>query len=369
MLFLCSYHVFPIDWNIKGQASGWINSNFEDFLNTQIGVRYIPQASLSQDISENSFIDAELALNAFGSYDFKSKSDETNLSTYRAWARYATSQFEARLGLQQIKFGPAMILRPLMWFDQLDPRDPLQFTKGLTGGLFRYYFLNNANIWVWGLLANGERKGLEIVPSTDSSFEYGGRVQYPLGTGELAFTYHHRTADPNSLLQGPFSIKLDPIPENRYALDGKWDVGIGLWFESVLIHKDIDYYPINYQKYFTIGADYTFGLGNGLHVLGEHLLFNTSEQLNDLQNRTEFTALLADYAVTLWDMVMGIVYYNWETNESYKFLTWRRTYDNWSFNAALYWNPDTPSMVGMTNGSSSTFGLGKGFQLMVIFNH
>jgi hypothetical protein len=298
--------------------------------------------------------------------------------------RYSTSQFEARFGLQQIKFGPAMILRPLMWFDQLDVRDPLQFTKGVTGGLMRYYFLNNANIWLWGLFSNGERKGLEVIPTLDDSFEFGGRLQYPLGSGELAFSYHQRKSDANPLLKKWKTVipliylhDIDPIPEKRFALDGKWDIGIGLWFESAVIHKDIEefmqsseLFNLNYQKYLTIGADYTFGLGNGVHVLGEHLFMNTSRNWNAIDNRTEFSAVLADYSLTLWDMVMGIVYYNWETNETYKFLTWRRTYDNWSLNAALYWNPDSPSsLAGMSEAEASTFGAGKGFQLIVIFNH
>ncbi len=320
-------------------------------------------------MTKNSLIDAELSLNTFSSYDFNSKSGDSDFSTYRAWLRYSTSQFEARFGLQQIKFGPAMILRPLMWFDQLDVRDPLQFTKGVTGGLLRYYFLNNANIWLWGLVANDDTKGLELLPSEDHSIEYGGRLQYPVGPGELALTYHHRKSDPNPLLRGMLTVTLDPIPENRYALDGKWDIGIGLWFESVLIENDIDYYPIDYQKYLTIGADYTFGLWNGIHVLGEHMMLNTSKELDDIDNRIEFTALLADYSLTLWDTVMGIIYYNWETDESYKFLTWRRTYDNWSFNAALYWNPDAPMLSSSSNTETSSFGAGKGFQLMVIFNH
>ncbi|MBN1558950.1 hypothetical protein JW998_01780 [candidate division KSB1 bacterium] len=366
-IFLASHLAFSMAWNIKGQASGWNNTNFADVQNTQVGMQYLPQAELT--VAENPLIDADIALNATSSYDFKSESGSTDISIYRAWARYSTSQFEARMGLQQIKFGPAMILRPLMWFDQLDPRDPLQFTKGVAAGLLRYYFLNNANIWLWGLLSNGERKGAEIIPSADNSLEFGGRIQHPVSRGEVAFTYHHRNANADPLLEDWLKSAPGPIPENRYALDGKWDVGIGLWFEGVLSQKEIAYVPINYEKYLTIGADYTVGLGNGLHVLGEHLFMNTSATLDDYENRTEFSAVLADYHVTLWDMVMGIVYYNWKTNDSYKFLTWRRTYDNWSFNAAFYWNPATSSVAGLTQNERSTFGLGKGFQFMVIFNH
>ena len=48
-----------------------------------------------------------------------------------AWLRLSTSRFEARVGLQKINFGSATLFRPLMWFDSLDPRDPLQITDGV----------------------------------------------------------------------------------------------------------------------------------------------------------------------------------------------------------------------------------------------
>lgn len=50
---------------------------------------------------------------------------------------------ELRLGLQKINFGSAQLFRPLMWFDKMDPRDPLQMTDGVWGALYRYYFRNN----------------------------------------------------------------------------------------------------------------------------------------------------------------------------------------------------------------------------------
>jgi len=53
--------------------------------------------------------------------------------------------------LQKINFGSATLFRLLMWFDRIDPRDPLKLTDGVYGLLLRYYFHNNTNIWLWGL--------------------------------------------------------------------------------------------------------------------------------------------------------------------------------------------------------------------------
>src|SRR6056297_139890 len=118
--------------------------------------------------------------NAWGALSYSSENEITTdqqISPYRLWAKLSGNQFELRAGLQKINFGSARMIRPLMWFDRMDPKDPLQLTSGVYGLLGRYYFLNNANIWAWALYGNNETKGLEIVPSVKNSFEYGGRVQ------------------------------------------------------------------------------------------------------------------------------------------------------------------------------------------------
>ena len=71
-----------MDWNIRGQASGWNNTNFADIQNTQLGMQYIPQAELY--FRENPLVDADIALNATSNYDFKSESGSMDISIYRA---------------------------------------------------------------------------------------------------------------------------------------------------------------------------------------------------------------------------------------------------------------------------------------------
>ena len=61
------------------------------------------------------------------------------------------------------------------------------------------------------------------------------------------------------------------MPEDRIALDGKWDLGVGLWFEAVWTRQAWTAAPWKSQRALNLGTDYTFGLGNGLHVLAEHL--------------------------------------------------------------------------------------------------
>ncbi|MCK7540478.1 MAG: hypothetical protein MZV63_61100 [Marinilabiliales bacterium] len=55
--------------------------------------------------------------------------------------------------------------------------------------------------------------------------------------------------------------------EQLFAADGKWDLGPGLWFEVVQKLNDKDN-PLTtrWESYYSLGIDYTFGLGNGLNV-------------------------------------------------------------------------------------------------------
>merc|ERR1712127_1137306 len=105
-----------------------------------------------------------------------------------------TNQFELRVGLQKIDFGSASLLRPIQWFNQIDPRDPLQLTNGVYGVLGRYYFLNNANIWLWTLYGNEKTRGFDALETNKKVPEFGGRIQYPTKKGEIALSYHHRSA-------------------------------------------------------------------------------------------------------------------------------------------------------------------------------
>jgi hypothetical protein len=250
-----------------------------------------------------------------------------------------------------------------MWFDRIDPRDPLQITDGVTGLLLKYTFRSNANVWLWGLYGNEDPKGWELYPTARRRPEFGGRVQLPVPKGEIALTYHRRRADtpprvPN--VRGAF-------PEDRIGVDGKWDVGIGLWFEGTLVRANTSSLPLPFRRALTVGADYTFAVGNGLHVLGEHFLLRDSETAFGAGQGMKISAASLSYPLSVLDALSGIFYYDWENRRFYRFLNWRRTYDRWSFHVIGFWNPETfdiyrPGMAGASFG-------GKGIQVMAVFNY
>jgi hypothetical protein len=360
-------------WRVQGQASTWLKSNPDESLVSQAGFRYIPELSIQNGLGDDVTADMELSLNAFATANYaknRSASYEARIKPYRGWLRLASSTFEARVGLQKINFGSATLFRPLMWFDRIDPRDPLQLTDGVYALLLRYYLLNNANVWLWGLYGNNETKGWEIAPTKDKSIEYGGRAQTPLLTGEIAVSYHHRKTD----IRGPANlsntIQQDFTPEDRLGLDGKWDAGIGVWFEAVLLHQRADLPGMKYQRLWTLGADYTFPDligGNGLNVLTEYFRSEKPEEPFASANGLGLSALSLSYPLGVVDRLSAILYRDWTNREWYRLVTWQRTYDNWIIYLLGFWNPENIQLYqNQTSGNSFA---GTGVQLMIVFNH
>lgn len=366
MVMLWGPNAFSHNIGLQGQLSGWMIVHPDPSFDTQIGLRYIPGLSIEKGIFKEYLLDAEASINTYGCsliHTFDDIKTDAEIKPYRIWLRFSSSQFELRMGLQKINFGSATLLRPLMWFDRIDQRDPLKLTEGVYGLLGRYYFLNNANIWLWGLYGNDEAKGWELIPSYKNRIEYGGRLQAPLFNGEIAISYHYRQADFRN--QG-LSFK-KRIPEERFGLDGKWDIGIGLWFEGVFIHQDFDISVLQYQRLVNVGMDYTFDLGNGLNIIGEYFTRETSKKAFGSGEDFSVSAVSLNYPLGVIDNLTVMIYYGWEKHDWYHLINWQRTYDNWSLYFIGFWNPDSFQIYqNLDNNSSFT---GNGIQLMVVFNH
>ena len=345
----------------SGQFSSWGTINPKNSFDGQIGARYIPALKYTSDSIGNGKIGAEISVNGFAVSDIPSLNEiesDAKLKPYRMWLKYETNQFEIRMGLQKVNFGSANTIRPLMWFDQIDPTDPLKLTTGVYSVLLKYYFLNNANIWIWGMYGNDERKGLDSFITKDNTPEFGGRIQYPVLGGELAFTGHHRQV----------SISNDHMVfgnENRFALDGKWDVGVGMWFEASygLIDNDDIFKEEKYLA--TLGMDYTFSIGNGLNAATEFFIINVDASYIDKRVDMYFSTLQLSYPISILDNLSMMQYYDWNGN-LYNFFNWNRTYDAISFNLMAFWNPEIMMIPGQE--SVNLFG-GKGLQFMLIWNH
>ena len=354
LLIFCGFQMMEARPSLQGQASLWGIYNDQNL--EQLGIRYIPEMMWSHNPGGIS-LDIDLALQGFRSWNLTTweyDSEEKRLQYYRAWIRLATDRFECRLGLQKINFGSAQLFRTLMWFDEMDPRDPLQLTRGVYGLLSRIYFLNSTNFWFWILYGNNHLKGWEMIPTREKSPEFGGRVQIPAGSGEVALTLHRRIQS------------FTETVENRLAFDGRWDIEIGIWFEVMLLQQDNPLTPA-YQTMGTVGADYTWEIGNGLYSQMEHFTVHLSDQWPGAGITRKFTALSLAYPFSLFDQFSAILFYDWHEDSWYRFLRWQRSYDNWQIHLIGFWNPEQFQLIQFRTDQSLF--MGKGVQLLVVFNH
>jgi hypothetical protein len=350
----------------KNQISTWTTVNFTSPTGYQVGGRYIPTLSLTDSLQKTRTLSAEISVNAYGNYFIAGKDYDDfsgKIKPYRLWFRYSFPRLEFRIGLQKINFGSAAILRPLMWFDRIDVRDPLQLTDGVYSFLARYYFQNNANIWFWTLYGNNEPMGWETVPTKKHTPEFGGRIQLPVPKGEVGASYHYRQA--GTAFDTSRTINNFYYPEERFAIDGKWDLGVGLWFEAVIKYNSdqLQWVP-TWETYANIGMDYTFSLGNGINMTLEQ--FRYGGGVRDKAYLVNFSALSASYPIGLMNNITTMIYYNWEEGNWYRFISFERKYDFLSLYLMAFWNPEI-FVIYNYSGDRNLFA-GKGAQLMAVVN-
>jgi hypothetical protein len=358
--------------DLRGQASVLARITGDPVLTVRSDLRYIPSLFGTMSVGEERTLDAELAFDLFASGTVERDQrpvTEGSIDPYRVWLRYATPRFEARAGLQKISFGSATLFRPLMWFDAIDPRDPLQITRGVYAALGKFSVGSTAGLWFWGIYGQNEVKGWEIFPSREGSAEYGGRAQFPLLSGETGLSYHHRTAEVT--LRLPTYAGNDPqtfdFPEDRVGLDGKWDVGPGIWFEATLTHQHADVIEYPWQHALTLGADYTISAGNGLTMLGEYFLQKYTTTALGSGPPASIAAVSFSYPVTILDEAFAILYLDTQQWDIYAYLTWRRTYDDWVIHLTLFANPSQPLLIAPAREGISL--PGNGAMVTVVFNH
>ncbi len=357
-------------FNLKGQMDAYGGLNFENPVLLQTGARIIPSLSVGKSWNNNLKFDSEISFDSYLDYqfaDWKNIGSDYKIKPYRFWLRLSSDRFELRAGLQKINFGSASMLRPLMWFDRMDPRDPLQLTDGVYALLARYYFQNNANAWLWMLWGNDKTMGWETVPSAWKIPEFGGRIQLPVPKGEVALSYHHRTADLTGIINPADLHGSATYPEDRLGLDGKWDLGVGLWAEYTVVHSSLDStYFMSWTKLFNLGMDYTFTLGKGLNMATEFFRYGNSNKVFESGINKTFSLLSADYPIGNINRIACILYYDWTDKSLYRFIDLQRQNDDWTFYLFLFWNPNTIAIFN-TGTQNNTFA-GKGIQLMAVYN-
>jgi len=304
-------------YSIKGQF--WVSGeSFENQPNFKSQLGYIPTLSAFYELSQDRMVDLEWAYR-FGRSYIGNSLEKHFEKPYRGWLRYSTQRIEARLGLQKVSFGPARVLRPLAWFDTIDPEDPIAQTEGVEAFRLQFFPSNSLALWTW------------IIKEVSDTLSFGSRGELSTSLGEWGFTLHQDT----------------DVSNTQVGIDFRYDGIIGFWNESVMIKSD------NLEiDMITVGADYTLPIANGVLIMTESM-FISSNQNTTTSNQT-FTAFMASLPVGMFHNVMLISSLDWDGHHTYNYLHWSTTFDSFSINYMVSINPQA---------------VDNSLQLMFIYNH
>lgn len=295
----------------------------------EVELNYKPSVNITFFSNEKISIDSEISYNlALGVEKDTTATLRPDLyhNWYRYWLRFSTDQFQARAGLQKIDFGPAQILRSLKWFDTIDPLDEQKESSGVNALLLKYYFLNNANIWAWGILSDDTTELQQLSASEEDKIEIGGRVQYPFEYAETALSFHARQL-------------LDGASEKRIGFDSRWDFGVGLWMEGVI--SRFENYNHKWEKILTLGADITIPVGNGIYVLSEHRTCSKAkEELFENEDECRTSALLLSYPLGIISAAKTVASYDWKNEMWMRFFSYSLNFDYVKISLNYYWNSE-----------------------------
>jgi len=191
---------------------------------------------------------------------------KTDVDFFRAWLRLDNGDFKIRAGRQKILFGAATLYRPLGFFDTRDVTGVVPETRGVDG--FRSTWFISASSFLESWLVPAKKNG---------SFIVGLRGEALIADMEvgLALQYHPRS-DLKSLVDFD-----QEMVQMGYHFKG--EIEFGFWNESRL---DIE--TSSSLRFDTVlGLDYTFNLGEGLHVLMEYFLTTRQKSftLTDLKGQ------------------------------------------------------------------------------------
>lgn len=184
---------------------------------------------------------------------------ETDVNFFRAWLRLDNGRLKFRGGRQKILFGSGAIYRPLGFFDTRNVTGVIPQTRGVDGVRVTQFQSDTALVEGW------------VVPARkDSSLIVGMRGEMLLDEAEVGvvFQYH-----PKSNMEELPAFDQEMV-QLGYHIKGESEIGI--WNESRI---DIEMKPSSPVRFDTVlGMDYTFDVGEGLHVLAEYFL---TTQQND----------------------------------------------------------------------------------------
>jgi len=259
-LWLLPWSAYGFDWRYEGRARAESSVLFDPpsgFSHLDSAVEW--RSGLVGNIFEEgeTLIDYEVVgdlLYTGGIREQSRLAEEYDAELFRGWVRLEQGNFKIRAGRQQILFGAGSLFRPLGFFDTRIISGIIPLTRGVDGVRSTYFVSDTSLIQGWAVPAD---KSDRFIVGLRGETQWG-----PLEVGMVA-QYHPQTD--LDFLPG-FNQEMVQL---GYHLKGEKEVGF--WNESRLdIQIDRPGNPIRFDT--VAGVDYTFNVGQGLHVLLEYFL-------------------------------------------------------------------------------------------------
>lgn len=149
----------------------------------------------------------------------------------------------------------------------------------------------------------------------------------------------------------------------KIGMDGRWDVGPGLWYECSFTGSDRNVGPFSQLALLTLGSDYTFALGNGLNLTAEHMWAAMGRSITEMDETAAFSALSMSYPINFFNQLRLLSYFDWKHQKPYTFLQYENKLSRGKLQLMAWANPENPVLPGRED--MMLFG-GLGIQIMYI---
>lgn len=180
--------------------------------------------------------------------------DDFDADFFRAWFRLEKGNWRFRGGRQEILFGAGALFRPLGFFDARVISGVLPQTRGVDGARLSWFVDETTTVQGW------------VIPSKIGDRLIAGlRWEGSIADLETGFVVQYH---PKSNLKTLPNFDLELL-QLGYHFKGEYE--IGYWSEGRLdVEQNTTRRSLRFESVF--GVDYTFDLGEGLHVLMEYFL-------------------------------------------------------------------------------------------------
>ncbi len=211
--------------------------------------------------------------NAWGASEQVGFVEDWDVDFFRAWTRLSSGSedLELRAGRQQILFGAGALFRPLGFYDNRVISGVFPLTVGVDSFRFTWHANETTTLQSWLVPAKSETRMI-----------VGGRWEGLVGGLETGVAFQYK---PVSDLRDLANFDKE-LTQFGYHFKGEYEVGY--WNET-----RFDLESVSGESLFRVdsvfGTDYTFDVGQGLHVLLEYFISSSEKGFSVVDSKGDQT--------------------------------------------------------------------------------